>query len=116
MPRWIRFAFPAHVAATAQTYALEYGPDVVSRARPSHPVTVTRSGKAPRISVHTGPLTVEIPTDRFNGFEAALDGRPVMTAGPDTGPYVVDHRGLVYTAAADPQPHVVIEEGGRCAR
>jgi hypothetical protein len=108
--QWVGLDFIPTLAATQQTYTLEYGP-AVRRTDPKTPLRVTQDER--EIRVDTGPLQFSVNRGAFALIgEAMAGGRAIVSPRAGAGLSLVDHEGNRYRADLDRQAQVVVEEQG----
>jgi hypothetical protein len=108
--QWLGLDFIPTLAATAQTYTLEYGPDV-RRAPAGAALQVMQDDR--QIRVDTGPLQFSVDRQAFALIgEAVSGGRTLIAPRAGAGLSLVDHEGNRYRADLDRQAQVVVEEQG----
>ena len=116
--RWAHLKFNARYdEGVPRKYALRRGVNV----RPEQPVTVRDKGDV--ITVSNGIIRFTVNRRQFNGLDSAwydIDDNDEFAANEQIisdvsksgGAYLIDHRGVTFTAAEDTEPEVVIEESG----
>lgn len=107
--RWMRVEFPAEVqAGKAGQYSVEYGTQI-RRTAIARPVEV--KGSPDTIEVNAGRLVFTVRKRGTNFLDTVLlDGKPVLTGSPDSGPVMLDHQQREYRASRDPAPEIVVHE------
>jgi len=116
--RWTQLMFNARYdKGVPRKYSLRRGRNV----KPRQPVIVREKGEA--IIVSNGIIQFTINKRHFNGLDSAwcdINDDDVFAANEQVirdvpkngGAYLIDHRGVTFTAAEESEPKVVIEEAG----
>jgi len=116
--QWLGVDFVPTLSPTQQTFVLEYGPEVRRKA----PSRLRCEETQDAITVTTGPLRFTVGRKRFRVLDRAsvdLNGNgqfgpaeQIIKPSDGAGPYLVDHEGNRYEAAADRDVEVVVEDNG----
>ena len=114
--RWVLIDAQPPLPQEKAAYRVEWGDDVVRRARPAAHIAVSESDRS--IEVNTGPLQFTLSKENLSVFSEihvrGLDGQmsSVLPAGTHSDLILEDEKGAVYQGSLASEPEVRIEESG----